>query len=267
MAFNNAKVPYGYSSVSFKDSIILGLLLWVDVVAHMRDFCRGNRVPIQDYPFQFFNDYLEELEEKKATQISSYYQLRRNKVFKVKNNEKIEINLNSQWWQTLFNLKFRYFVAPEKWDRHWTIVTYDIPENQKDVRRDIRKLLSQLGFVLFQRSVWITINDVESYIKKTMVNFESSIFCFKARNLFEEKDDQIIKDLFKPPQLEDQYKKFIGKAERLLSSSNKSTKVKLIRSFPELILADKGVPSEFFDNEQIRNDLWDITRKLQMSVM
>ena len=43
----------------------------------------------------------------------------------------------------------------QKWDGHWRLVMYDIPESLKDARYHIRRLLKELGFQQLQLSVWI----------------------------------------------------------------------------------------------------------------
>lgn len=55
----------------------------------------------------------------------------------------------------LKKLEFTYLEMDKPWDKKWRIVMYDIPEDQKVAREQIRRLIKQLGFVQLQRSVWI----------------------------------------------------------------------------------------------------------------
>lgn len=44
---------------------------------------------------------------------------------------------------------------PKRWDRKWRIVLFDI-ENSKGIKREaLRGKLRELGFYLYQKSVWI----------------------------------------------------------------------------------------------------------------
>lgn len=42
-----------------------------------------------------------------------------------------------------------------KWDGHWRLVIYDIPESQKQGRNALVSKLTKLGFYQLQRSAWI----------------------------------------------------------------------------------------------------------------
>jgi CRISPR-associated endonuclease Cas2 len=44
---------------------------------------------------------------------------------------------------------------PQRWDGKWRLVAYDIPEEGKEKRVLLRKLLKQNGFVKFQASIYI----------------------------------------------------------------------------------------------------------------
>lgn len=44
---------------------------------------------------------------------------------------------------------------PKRWDGKWRILMFDIPEKTKISREALRGKLKELGFILFQKSVWI----------------------------------------------------------------------------------------------------------------
>lgn len=49
-------------------------------------------------------------------------------------------------------------VRPEygkTWDKQWRIVTYDIPEERKDARDALRRLLEGIGFYQMQQSIYV----------------------------------------------------------------------------------------------------------------
>ena len=44
---------------------------------------------------------------------------------------------------------------PAVWDRKWRVVTFDIPEKKKSLRDSLRLRLRQIGFLEFQKSIFI----------------------------------------------------------------------------------------------------------------
>ncbi|MEK7576357.1 MAG: CRISPR-associated endonuclease Cas2 [Patescibacteria group bacterium] len=45
--------------------------------------------------------------------------------------------------------------VPTRWDGRWHIVMFDIPEKRKRAREALRNKLQELGFLQFQKSVWV----------------------------------------------------------------------------------------------------------------
>lgn len=56
----------------------------------------------------------------------------------------------------------------KKWDGKWRIITFDILENQKQIRDLLRTRLKWLGFKELQKSVWIFPYDVEKETKNIL---------------------------------------------------------------------------------------------------
>lgn len=72
-----------------------------------------------------------------------------------KNKERVALTERGRrrWLEYQFlNLK----LEPQKrWDRKWRLVLFDIPESKKKVRDALRRKLKDLGFVEFQKSVFV----------------------------------------------------------------------------------------------------------------
>lgn len=51
------------------------------------------------------------------------------------------------------------------WDGYWRIIVFDIPERLKNVRDQLRRELSEVGFKKLQASVWVSPDECEEYIK------------------------------------------------------------------------------------------------------
>lgn len=88
----------------------------------------------------------------------AFYKLKKQGfvVFYKKNNQ-IYISLTEKGkkkagWMQIDDLKIK---KPKKWDGLWRILLFDIAEKRKMYREALRGKLIQLGFKLFQKSVWI----------------------------------------------------------------------------------------------------------------
>ena len=51
-----------------------------------------------------------------------------------------------------------------KWDNHWRIVSFDIPEKVRSSRLKLRITLKEIGFVKLQNSLWIYPYDCKDFI-------------------------------------------------------------------------------------------------------
>lgn len=60
---------------------------------------------------------------------------------------------------------------PDKWDGKWRFLMFDIPESKKNAREAFRNKIIDLGFVRFQKSVWIY-----PYSCDDEINFIAEIF-------------------------------------------------------------------------------------------
>lgn len=52
----------------------------------------------------------------------------------------------------------------KKWDRHYRLVMFDIPEKRKHVRKLLRFEMQEVGFLRIQDSVWVYPFDCEEFI-------------------------------------------------------------------------------------------------------
>ncbi|MDD5289983.1 MAG: CRISPR-associated endonuclease Cas2 [Patescibacteria group bacterium] len=57
-------------------------------------------------------------------------------------------------------LLVKYKIKKQKWDGQWRILIFDIPENKRRFRDNMRQSLLNLGFIKLQKSVWITPYDI-----------------------------------------------------------------------------------------------------------
>lgn len=53
---------------------------------------------------------------------------------------------------------------PWRWDKRWRMVMFDIPEPRKRDRDRLRLMMTEVGFVCFQDSVWVFPYDCEDFV-------------------------------------------------------------------------------------------------------
>lgn len=77
--------------------------------------------------------------------------------FVVKDNGVAEMVLTRDGHQVALSYKIdeMKIKKPERWDKRWRMVIFDIPEKQKQLRDTLRSKLKQLGLVEFQKSVFV----------------------------------------------------------------------------------------------------------------
>ncbi len=78
-------------------------------------------------------------------------------------------------WLKIDNLKIK---KPRRWDRKWRILLFDIAEMKRIYREALRGKLKDLGFVLFQKSAWISPYDCAKE-----VNTLKSFFGLNSREI------------------------------------------------------------------------------------
>ena len=57
--------------------------------------------------------------------------------------------------QQIKNIDELHIPKPKKWDKKWRMVTFDIPEKSRKSRDEVRFRLKDLGFKLFQDSIYV----------------------------------------------------------------------------------------------------------------
>jgi len=75
----------------------------------------------------------------------------------IKKQNKGEIYLTSKGKTRWMNYQLNNLVLKQqkKWDKKWRIILFDIPEKKRKIRDSLRKKIKGLGFLEFQKSVFI----------------------------------------------------------------------------------------------------------------
>ncbi|MDP3762618.1 MAG: hypothetical protein Q8Q97_00905 [bacterium] len=71
------------------------------------------------------------------------------------NIEKIRLTNRGRARTLAYHLNNLKLPVKKKWDKKWRFILFDIPEPKKKIRDALRRKLKQLGFLEFQKSVFI----------------------------------------------------------------------------------------------------------------
>ncbi|KKP32820.1 MAG: hypothetical protein A2312_00110 [Candidatus Staskawiczbacteria bacterium RIFOXYB2_FULL_32_9] len=102
--------------------------------------------------------------------------LNKNKIIILKeNNGKFIVELTERGKKIVKEMQYENMriEKPNKWDKKWRIIIFDIPEGQRRIARDaLRDKLKKLGFYLIQKSVWVYPYPCEKEIQLLCEMFE-----------------------------------------------------------------------------------------------
>lgn len=88
----------------------------------------------------------------------SLKRLKRRKLIAIREeNREVSIVLTKKGKEEAlrYNLEKMQIKKPNRWDKKWRVVVFDIPEKKKQAREELRKRLKQLDFYPLQKSVYV----------------------------------------------------------------------------------------------------------------
>lgn len=126
----------------------------------MKNSLPGPRNPI-------FEKYQKERGRKKFNKL--IYYLKRNGYIKVKNLENEQaIILTKEGISKALKASFKLEGEKKRKDGKWIMLIFDMPQKHKRARALLRSILCNLGYKMFQQSVWISPYDVSEKTEKLL---------------------------------------------------------------------------------------------------
>ncbi|MCF6314359.1 MAG: hypothetical protein L3J39_18065 [Verrucomicrobiales bacterium] len=121
---------------------------------------------------------------------------------------------------------------PEKewqkaWDGIWRMVLFDIPETQRELRRELRGVLHAHHFGCFQQSVWLSPHTMDA-INQMLAKKRAGLARFtlmEGRLLFGEKDTDVVASSWDFPKLNRKYEVYIQFVKKHLDNKKKSHQI------------------------------------------
>ena len=122
--------------------------------------------------------------------------------------------------------KFPLFrLAKRRWRGRWLVVAFDIPEGQRIDRDKIRDQLLGLGFVQWQKSVYVSPHDIADDLAALLKQnrLEKMVVPMIAKRILTGSDWEFARSLFHIDQIREEYLKI----EKNLQAAEKSGKINL----------------------------------------
>ena len=87
------------------------------------------------------------------------------------NGKFYEVTLLGQSKLREWELRDYQFERPQKWDKKWRVIIFDIPEKKRRIRDQVRSLFVTAGLFCLQKSVWVYPYDCEDIINLLKTDF------------------------------------------------------------------------------------------------
>lgn len=251
-----------------KDKLIFTALFLTDRFAEMIDYAEN---PRQIEPYKLRSDqayqYLAKIYKQRSLENAAQRITSKEIKFDPK---KISILLDAKTFKETYHWKkFRLITQSKKWDGLWRVVVFDIPEKQRKARDSIRHHLKKLGFVFWQKSVWVTIFDIKKELGKLLkdVGLEKYVIVLEAKNIGSFNNQKLIKTFFSPEKINNNYQRFIFSSQQAIKNK-KNNQIKLAHEqFFKAICEDSGVPNELLVDSKLRKKAVSLFKKMaQISV-
>lgn len=98
-----------------------------------------------------------------------------------------------------------------EWDGTWRMVLFDIPESQRELRRELRKLLHSYHFGCFQQSVWLSphpLDSINKFVSKASAGLKSFTL-MESRLLPGEKNSDVVESAWNFTDINSKYEAYI----------------------------------------------------------
>src|SRR3989344_3660187 len=151
---------------AIRTTLKLGTIIGLAVLAPnaMRIIKLFGWVPTKRNPIYSFDDAITRLKRKGFIRFESGDKDNKNKFLKITDKGKL----------FLWKLESKYITLPRpnKWDRRWRLIIFDIKEQERFHRDTVRVMLQNIGCVRLQNSVWVYPYDCEEAITLLKANYK-----------------------------------------------------------------------------------------------
>lgn len=155
---------------------------------------------------------------------------------------------------------FPYFAMKDQgWDGYWRLVIFDISEQEKYLRDNLRDKLRELGFGRLQQSIYISPFDFtdDLYEFFQVEKILGKAFILTAKHRLMGKPRELANQVWQLDRLNQKYQELLEKIEEYQKQPQPKAKNKLQEQFIELMQKDPCLPAQLLPEDW----LGDLARK------
>ncbi len=150
---------------------------------------------------------------------------------------------------------FSYFrMQDKKWDGYWRLVIFDISEKKRYLRNSLRRKLKELGFGMWQKSIYISPFDFEEDIYEFLLSKKllGMAYVLTARHRLMGDAKQLASQVWPVEKINKEYEKLDDQLKKLETGIEKAIlyqKLKQINEdYLQLLLLDPCLPKQLLPN-------------------
>lgn len=157
-----------------------------------------------------------------------------------------------------------------KWDGKWRILSYEIPEQKREIRDRLRREVAGWGLGPWHRSFWVTPHPIIEELKSLISEKAEKqyIQAFESEHVFGERDILIDK-VWSTGNIDKKYRALFKKWHDILSSPHEKTDKmkKVIEEYVLVLREDPGLPSDLIGKNWIGFESFQIYREIRSILM
>lgn len=156
-----------------------------------------------------------------------------------------------------YKRRFALFLRAKRWDGYFMVVIFDIPEEDSSVRKNLRIKLSELGFGMLQKSVWISPYHFEEDMREFLVQngLEAQVFVLSAKKLWAGDFKGLAENVWNLKNINRAYKRVLKdmtKASKLKGATRQKTLGEAYTLYFDTLSFDPLLPKEFLPENWAR---------------
>lgn len=159
---------------------------------------------------------------------------------------------------------FRYLKT--NWDGKWRIISYEIPEQKREIRDRLRREMQGWGLGPWHRSFWLTPHPIIPILKDLVSQKEEEkyIQAFESDHIFGDRDI-LIEKVWGKSNLDHSYRDLFKKWHDILSSGEEKTEKfkKVVAEYIVLLRQDPGLPKDLIGESWIGFEGYNIFKEIK----